>query len=376
LNIFVNTRLLLKNKLEGIGWFTYETLKRITTQHPEHNFIFAFDRKHSPEFIFSDNIIPVEIAPQTRHPLLYKIWFNFSIPRALRKYKADLFLSPDGCLPFSIDIPCVDVIHDINFEHYPKDLPHNYSVYYRKHFPQFARKASRLATVSEYSKQDIVSTYNIFPDKIDVVFNGVNEAYKPISAKEQRATKKKYTSGQDYFLFVSALHPRKNVANLFRAFASLKDQQPSNTKLLIVGNKKWWNEDIESAYQQAQCKDDIIFTGRLEPLELTNVMASALALTYVSYFEGFGIPIIEAFACHTPVITSNVTSMPEVAGDAALLTDPFSPESICDAMIRISSDEDLKNSLIKKGIDRLQEFSWQKSADLLWNCVSKVIDHS
>jgi glycosyltransferase involved in cell wall biosynthesis len=373
LRIAVNTRLLLKNKLEGIGWFSYESLKRICTQHPEHEFFFIFDRKWSDDFIFSDNITPVSIAPQARHPLLYYLWFEHSIPGLLRKIKPDLFFSPDGYLSLSTNVKSVNVFHDLNFEHYPMDVPRAERLYYRRFFPKYAQKAARIATVSEYSKQDIVKIYGVNPDKIDVVYNGANINYKPMSGAQRQETINQYSSGNPYFVFVGALHPRKNLVNLFKAYDIFRKHNPEPVNLLIVGAKMWWTKAIEQAYNKMVFKNDVIFTGRLDTSELNKVLGSALALTYVSYFEGFGIPIVEAFYCDTPVITSNVTSMPEVAGDAALLINPFSPNSIAEAMQDIASSKDLRNELILKGRKRREQFSWQQTADRLWGTIEKVL---
>jgi hypothetical protein len=161
LKIAVNTRLLLHNKLEGIGWFTYEIFKRMAENHPEHTFYFLFDRAYHPSFVFSKNVIPVVVSPQARHPLLYKIWFDISLKRALKKIKPDVFISPDGYLSLTTDVPQINVIHDLNFEHYPNAMPAPSLKYYKKYFPLFAKKAKHIVTVSEYSKQDIVTTYTI-----------------------------------------------------------------------------------------------------------------------------------------------------------------------------------------------------------------------
>jgi glycosyltransferase involved in cell wall biosynthesis len=147
-----------------------------------------------------------------------------------------------------------------------------------------------------------------------------------------------------------------------------------NMKLLIVGQKKWWTTGIKEAYDHMKFNHDVEFCGRLEPLELNRVIAAATALTYISYFEGFGIPIIEAFYCETPVITSNVTSMPEVAGDAAILIDPFSVESICEGMTKIASDPSLSQALNEKALERKHVFNWQRTAGLLWDSMEKALD--
>ncbi|MCF8369229.1 MAG: glycosyltransferase family 4 protein [Bacteroidales bacterium] len=373
MKIAVNTRLLIKDKLEGIGWFTFENLKRITTQHPEHEFFFIFDRHFSDDFVFSNNIHPLVISPQARHPFLYYLWFEYSIPHVLKKIKPDLFFSPDGYLSLSADVKSMNVFHDLNFEHYPEDLPFFERKYYRHFFPRYAHKAAHIATVSEYSKSDVVKQYGIAPEKISVVYNGANEKFKPVNALTQKEIRAELTGGSPYFVFVGALHPRKNLVNLFKAFDLFKPSDDQNLKLVVVGEKKWWTEDIRRTYEGLKFREDVIFSGRLGIDKLTKVVGSALALTYVSYFEGFGIPIVEAYNAGVPVITSDITSMPEVAGDAALLIDPFSPQSIADAMHKIAKDEKLRDDLIMKGRNQKKEFTWQKSSERLWKAIESCL---
>jgi glycosyltransferase involved in cell wall biosynthesis len=374
LKIAVNTRLLLKNRLEGIGWFTYENLRRITQQHPEHQFYFLFDRPYDDSFIFAGNITPVVVKPQARHPLLYYIWFEHSIPRALKRIQPDLFFSPDGYLSLSTPVKSMNVFHDLNFEHYPDDLPFAERWFYRHYFPRYAKKACRIATVSEFSKRDIINQYDVLPDKIDVVYNGANESYNPLQMEEIRRTRQEFSGGRPYFIFVGALHPRKNLTNLFRAYDIFRKDSGMDIPLMIVGHKKWWTPQIRQAYEGMQFKEDVMFSGRLSPAQLHRIIGSALALTYVSYFEGFGIPILEAFYCGTPVITSNITSMPEVAGDAALLVDPFSVKSISDGLLKMATDEGFRHKLVEKSQSRRKFFSWQKSADLLWASMEKALN--
>jgi glycosyltransferase involved in cell wall biosynthesis len=373
LRIAVNTRLLIKNKLEGIGWFTFESLKRMVSAHPEHEFFFIFDRDYSNEFIFSSNVTPVVIGPPARHPVLFYIWFEFSIPAALKKIKADLFISPDAYLSLKTNVPTLLVIHDLNFEHYPEMVPFLARKHYQYFTPKFAKKADRIATVSNFSKEDIVKQYHIDPEKIDVVFNGANEKFLPVNEETKKKTKEQFCGGNEYFIFIGALNPRKNLVNLFKALDIFKTQKTSNTKLLVVGEKMWWNKEIKSTFEKMKFQDDVVFTGRLSPEILKNVIGSSIALTYVSFFEGFGIPIVEAFRMEIPVITSSVTSMPEIAGDAAILVDPFNPQQIADAMLRIDSDKILREKLIQKGKQRSHLYSWDKTADNLWKSVEKII---
>lgn len=367
---------MLKDKLEGIGWFTYESLKRIVASHPEHEFFFIFDREHDSGFVFADNVTPVVTGPPARHPLLHYIWYEISIPRALKKINPDIFISPDAFLSLSSKYPDLFIVHDLNFEHFPKHMPWLWRKYYSYFTPRYAKKATRIATVSEFSKTDIVNQYGIDPEKIDVVYNGSGEKFLPVTEEEKIKTKKEYSNERDYFVFVGALNPRKNLGNIFKAFDSFKSNHKTNIKFVVVGEKMYWTDDIKSAFDNMKHKLDVIFTGRLEPEELSKVVGSSIALVYASFFEGFGIPIIEAFNAEVPVITSNVASMPEIAGGAALLVDPKSVEQIAGAMHRISGDSDFARSLVEKGKLRKKDFSWERTAENLWGAMEKTIDKS
>jgi len=371
--IGVNTRLLLPDKLEGIGWFTYQTLKRITQTHKEHQFVFFFDRQYDPEIIFSDNVTAVVAGPPTRHPVLWYYWFERVIPKLLKKHNVDLFLSPDGYSCLSSNVKTLVVMHDINFVHRPKDLPFTIRHYYNFFFKKFAQKAIRLATVSEYSKNDIAKSFSVDNNKIDVVYNGANSVYTPLAENEKKIIRENYSDGNEYFIFIGALHPRKNIARLLKAFDAFKLSKDSNVKLIIVGEKMFKSADIKKQYTVMKFKQDVIFTGRLSAEELSKVLASALALTFVPLFEGFGIPVVEAFYCDTPVLTSNVTSLPEVAGDAAIMVDPFSVNEIKNGMIKLAFDVDLRIQLIEKAQIQREKFTWDKTAEKLWRSIEKTM---
>ncbi|MDG1849711.1 MAG: glycosyltransferase family 1 protein [Flavobacteriales bacterium] len=373
MRIAVNTRLLLKDKLEGIGWYTLETLSRIVKSHPEHEFYFLFDRPYAEEFIFEENVHPIVINPPTRHPILWYYWFEIRIPKVLKRLKADLFLSPDGFLSLTSKIPSIAVIHDINFKHHPKDLKYVHRVFYNYFFKKYARRADRIVTVSNFSKADICENYQIEESKIDVSLNGVNANFHPIGLVEQIAVRKKYSEGKDYFLFVGALHPRKNISRLLQAFDDFKSTTNSSNKLLIVGAKMWWNKELQNSFETLRHKNDVIFTGRKSPEELNQLYASAFAFCFVPYFEGFGIPIIEAMKCACPVITSNITAMPEVAGDAALLVNPFDITEITNAMIKLNMNNELRSELSARGQIHSQHFNWNTTAQNLGQSIEKVL---
>ncbi|HOZ87540.1 MAG TPA: glycosyltransferase family 1 protein [Bacteroidia bacterium] len=373
MQIVVNTRLLLKDRLEGIGWFTYQTLKRITQNNPNVHFVFLFDRAFDEEFIFSDNITPVSLSPMARHPFLYYAWFQFSVKNLLKNMQPDLFLSPDGFLCLGAGCRQLPVIHDINFLHYPKDLKWLTGKYYNHYFPKFAKEATRIATVSEYSKKDLATRYQVDPGKIDVVYNGINDFFKPVDEKNRQSTKNKYTAGADYFLFVGSLHPRKNIVSLVKAFSLFKKASSANLKLVLAGPVYWGVREINQVVAENNMAAEVIFTGRLSNDELALVMGSAFALTFIPYYEGFGIPLVEAMAAHIPLITSKVTSLPEVAGDAALLVDPFEINEIKEAMLQLYNNNSLRQDLIAKGNIQKLKFSWDKSADLLWQSVTRSV---
>lgn len=373
MRIAVNARFLLKDRLEGLGRFSDEVLKRLVKNHPEHEFIFFFDRKWDPSFIYADNVKPVSVFPQARHPYLYYIWFEWSLPAQFKKWKPDIFFSPDGFLSLKTDIPQVPVIHDLAFEHYPKYVSKTGATYYKKYFPQFAIKAARIATVSEFSKQDIHNCYGIAKQKMDVVYNGVNHSFRPISQDRIGHFRSGKMEGKPWFVYVGSLHPRKNISRMLEAFDNFKKTDQQGYKLVIIGRKAWQTEGLEESYQAMAFKDDVLFTGRISDEEMMPYLSGARSLVYVPVFEGFGLPVLEAFQCGIPAVTSNVSSLPEVAGDAALCVDPFSVEAISSALKRMATDEALHENLCIEAENRAKAFSWDQTAKKVWQCLEKAI---
>lgn len=373
MRIAVNTRLLLPGRLDGIGWFTAETLERIVKAHPEHEFYFFFDRKYDDRFVYGPNVHPVVLCPQARHPVLWYLFFEVAVRRALKRYKIDLFLSPDGYITLGTKVPTLSVIHDINFEHSNDYLKPSHQRYMTYFFPQFARYSTRIATVSEFSKQDIASVYHIEQEKIDVVFDGAHKGYHPLNDEERQRVVRDCMHGRRYFIFVSTILKRKNLATLLTAFDRFKEHDTYDMMLLVVGQKVWWQDELKAAYDRMKHKEDVVFWGRAEAEMLANLMGAATALVYPSFFEGFGIPIVEAFQAEVPVITSNATSMPEVAGDAALLIDPRNVEELSDALYRTATDAGLREELVKRGRARRKLFSWDITAEKLWDSMMKTV---
>lgn len=373
MRIAVNTRLLLSGKLEGIGWFAHESLQRIVRDHPEHRFLFFFDRAYDPRFVYGPNVEPIVVPPPTRHPLLYRIWFEYMVPAALARHKADLFVSPDGFLSTRTKVPQLAVIHDLNFEHYPDDLPRAYSRYYRTWFPRFARQATRIATVSGYSKADIVARYGVPAGKVDVVYNGVGSIFTPLPAEERGHMRDRFTDGARYLICVGAMHRRKNLANTFKAF-DLFAERNTDMRLLIVGERMFKDPLMERAYATMRHKDKVRFAGRLGQADLRAALGAATALVYASYFEGFGIPVVEAMRCGVPVIAARATSLPEVAGEAAIYCDPFDVADIARAMEQVSEDATLRERLVRAGLERAEGFTWDRTAAGLWRSIERTAE--
>ena len=372
MRIAVNTRFLKKNNSDGISRYTFETLSRLTSAHPEHQFIFFFDRAFDKKNIFGNNVTPVVIGLPARHPFLWYLWFEFAVTKALKKYKADLFFSPDGFMSLRTKVPSLIVIHDINFFHRPKDLPFLTRKYYNYFFPRFARKARKISTVSEFSKRDIATSYNIEMSKIEVHYNGVTSDFRPSDDTQKRIVKDKFTSGKPFFIFIGNIHPRKNLINLLKAFDHFRSISGKEIRMVIVGEKLFRNKDLNKVYHDLVFQNDVIFTGYLDTDELIKLLSAAEALTFVPYFEGFGIPILEAMMCDVPVITSNVTSLPEIAGDAAIYADPSDYLSISEAMKLLIFTPGKKNELIQKGRIQREKFSWIKTTEGLWETIQNI----
>ncbi len=253
------------------------------------------------------------------------------------------------------------------------DLPFWTRKYYNFFFSRFARKAKRICTVSEFSKSDLSKTYGLNPDIIDVVYNGANEKYIPLEEGEKQLARNKYSEGKPYFLFIGSLHPRKNLENLIKAYNKFIENTNSEINLLIVGAAMWRNDKSLRTLIGQNDKSGIIFTGRLEEHELGSVLASACALTFVPWFEGFGIPVLEAMYAGIPVLTSTETSLPEVGGEAALYAYPGNIEEIASQMNLLANNAELRTKLIEKNQEQKKKFSWDKTANKVWKSLESIL---
>ena len=358
--------------MEGIGWFTHEVLRRMTLAHPEVEFHFFFDRPYDPAFIYGPNVTGHVVRPPVRHPLLFDWWFNVAVPSKLRRIGADVFVSMDGFCSLRSKLPQVITIHDLNFMHHPEHMQARYRTYLPKRTRQFVHSKAVLTSVSEYSAQDIQRTFDA-NRPVHVVYNAASDVFRPLSPERISEVRSRLTGGRPYFLFVSSLHPRKNLVRILLAFEASRANNEHTMPLLVVGRRFWMNQELDQLLLIMKYRDEVIFTGNLDQTNLADITGAAFALVYASLYEGFGIPIIEAMQCGVPVITSNVTSMPEVAGDAAILVDPYKVEEIAAAMKQLANDEVLYHNLSTASLLQAKKFDWSTSAQKYWQVIETAV---
>lgn len=369
--IAVNTRLLIKDQLEGIGWFMYQNLKRLVENNPEFEFYFLFDRPYDPNFIFGENVTPIVLNPPARHPILWFLWFEFAIPRFIKKHQIDLFLSLDAYTSLSAQCNKITAIHDIAFMHYENQVPKVVQSFMRHFTPKYYNSSDVIITVSEASKQDLISTFGAHK-KIEVLYNAASDIYKPIEEAEKTAHKTQFTEGCPYYLYVGSIHPRKNVLNLLKSFEAYKEKYQTNHYLVLVGRWAWQSKEAFDFLQNMQYKNFVKCVAHQTPETLRYWYGAAEALVFISIYEGFGIPIVEAMACEAPIIASRSSSLPEVGGEAAIYVEPESIEEIVEALHQIQNQE-VRNKLIANGKLQILKFDWNQSAKKLENIVKQEL---
>jgi glycosyltransferase involved in cell wall biosynthesis len=263
-------------------------------------------------------------------------------------------------------VPVVVTIHDLAFERMPETFTRRGSLQLKLTVRRTAKKAARVATVSEYSRQDLLSIYKLPPEKVVVTYNGVESGFTtqlsvPNEAEEVR---RRFGVSRDFLLAVGSLQPRKNLVRLIRAYSRLRSEREDfRPQLVIVGRKLWLASEIFDEVKRQRWGDDVILTGYVADEDLPALYRAARAFVYPSLFEGFGLPPLEAMACGTPVVTSDVSSLPEITGDAALLIDPNDERALANALIEIVNNDRLRADLREKGIAQAKKFTWRDAAE-------------
>jgi len=374
MRIAVNARFLIKGKLEGVGWYTYEILKRMVAAHPQDEFIFIHDRPLSPEYKFAKNVKTIKTWLPTKHPILWYFWFEYSIPRILKREKADLFLSLDGHLSLRTKTPTAYVLHDLAYLHYPDEIRRAPLEFYKRFIPKYIQRAEHIISVSHHGKADIKKHFPQITDSdISVVGNGCRSVFKPISAQRKADMRAKYTGGKPYLFYVGAVQPRKNISRMIQAMDIVVKKHP-DAQLLIAGRQAWKTDQIRKTWENSASRNHIQFLGFVEDTEMATLLAASEALVYPSLFEGFGVPVLEAMNCEVPVITSKGSSMHEVAGEAALLIDPTSVESIGSAMSQIINNKELTTQLIEAGKIQREKYDWDIAAEQMYTILKRMIN--
>ncbi|HYV25230.1 MAG TPA: glycosyltransferase family 1 protein [Pyrinomonadaceae bacterium] len=274
--------------------------------------------------------------------------------------------------------PCavVATIHDLSFEHLPETFNRRSRAQLRLTVRRTARKAAQILTLSEFSRQDIIDTYSIAPDRVSVTPAAAASHFKPIEDEtELRKIREAYGIERDYILLVSSIQPRKNLIRLIEAYSCLRGLRPEGKlpQLVLVGKRGWLDNETFRAAQRHSANNDIAFTGYVAEKDLPALYSGATCFVYPSFFEGFGLPVLEAMQCGAPVIAGNRTSIPEVVGKAGLLFDPFDTNSLVQALTRVLDDSEYRAVLRMQGLERARQFDWKRTARMTLQTYQKAV---
>jgi glycosyltransferase involved in cell wall biosynthesis len=354
-------------ELAGVGHYTYYLIKYLL-QLDKHNeyVLFFYDRRIKvPEF--QQPNVKIVYFPGLENlgkiPFLYRHWF---IPHIISMYRLDVYHNPANIIPIFYLKKSIITIHDLALYKNPEWFPDGHFFNKRILIPWSIAKAKKIIAVSQNTKDDLVKLFGIRKSKVEVIHEGV-EDYNQLKIDETKI-ENRLKIDEPYFLFIGSIEPRKNLVRLVQAYKEVLVSKPSlNPKLVLVGKKGWKYEPVFTAIENSGFKDKIIYLGYVNFEEKVYLLKNALALVYPSLYEGFGLPILEAMNLGVPIITSNISSIPELVIDNALLVDPYDVGSIKEALIKITADSALRKSLSLKGKGIAQNFTWEE-------CAKKTLD--
>ncbi len=300
----------------------------------------------------------------TRRPLRRILWEQAALPLLARQARLDLLHGAVNVNPILPGCPTVVTIHDLSFMRYPQAFPPMQRAYLHSQVRRSARAARRVIAVSQATRQDVVDLFGVAPERIDVVYNGVDASFCPAPAGEVDAFRRRAGLPARFILHLGTLEPRKNLVRLVQAFAQVRahDAGQPPVKLVLAGGKGWDYDAIFAEVARQGLEQAVLFPGFIADLELAWWYRAAAVFVYPSLLEGFGLPVLEAMACGAPTVTSNLSSLPEVAGDAALLVDPTSVEALAAALLRLLADADLASELRSRGLAQAARFPWSRTA--------------
>lgn len=354
--IKIGINLSLVNIPAGIGVYSKNLVKNLLKIDTKNQY-----------FLFSPvdlefkgkNVTFIKIKPfKTRYGRIF--YENFYLHKEVNKLNLDVFHSPAFFLPGKINTKSIISVHDMVYKFFKHTIPASRTIYFNILMPRSFKKADFILTISNFTKSLILSEYPELKDKIQVIYinSGLDSSLTDGNI-EFKSIMEKYNIKLPYLLFVSTIEPRKNLEGLLLA---LKDIENKNIHLVAVGNLGWKYKNVFNIINKYKLKDRITFTGSVSDNELALIYSNSEAFVYPSFYEGFGIPIIEAMKYGTPVITSGMGATKEVAKDAALFVNPYNPDSITNAINNLMSNPKMKSCLIKKGFQRAKDFSWEKAA--------------
>ncbi|MDD5079049.1 MAG: glycosyltransferase family 1 protein [Candidatus Omnitrophica bacterium] len=358
------------HKRRGIGNYTLKLIKNLAEIDIKNKYILYIDIEDR------DNILPVKsnFKIQRIRPSNYLVWEQVMLPMRAKRDNVDILHCTGNTAPILLDnrIRLVVSIHDVMYLKKYSELPKSTSFYqrmgrlYRKTVvPKTISHLSMVLTVSEFSKNDIINNLRgIGGGRVRVVYEAANEVFGQVEKTTSlQKIKRKFNIEGRYILTLGAEDPRKNTDLVIKKFLDLKNENKIKEKLVIVGIPDWKHTKFYNIAQESKCKNDIIFTDFISEEDLVMLYNCASLFLYPSLYEGFGMPVLEAMACGVPVITSNVTSMPETAGDAAILINPRDSEELKGSILNLLNNEKLRDELIKKGLQQAKKFSWKRMAE-------------
>lgn len=288
---------------------------------------------------------------------------NFSLPKYFSKNRFDLYHSPAYLLPRFANVPSVVTIHDLLALDFPQYCQRESAVYFSLCQPASIYRARKIIAVSATVKDDIIRRFEIDPERITVVYHGVEEIFKPVTAASvlEKVTAR-YRLPEKFILFVGNLEPKKNLERLIRAFSDVKKNAGIGHKLVITGKKGWKYRDIYKSILTAGMEKEVVFTGYVDRMELPALYTLADLFVFPSLYEGFGLPVLEAMSCGTPVLISDGGALPEIAGDVYPRVDPLDEKDIALKLHLLLTNAGLRRKNIQYGFERVKEFTWERSA--------------
>lgn len=350
----------------GVYNFALNLLENLSKYDRENKYLlYSFDK--IPVDVlkkFGTNFINIVLKPR-------KGWFNIRLSLEFIIHKPDIFLGLSQALPYYHPIKSIIYVHDLAFELYPQFYKDSYNRLSRQ--TKFAAKyAQKLVAVSNTTKNDLIKLYKINPDKIEVIYHGVSLVSSTPGESLRNTPGVSLSLTKPYFLFVGSYKPIKNIPNIIRAFKLFLQEMKKPYQLILTGSDYWMDTKIVETIKELRLEKSVKLAGFVNENELGNLYKDAAAFVSPSYYEGFGMPLLEAMTSGTPVITSDRGSIPEVVGDSAIIVDPDNIYELKKAMLTISSNEKLRSQLIKKGLNQAQKFSWKKSAVQLFMIINKL----